>query len=137
MRATCVICRLFAVPRVARSRTGGAQFFSELVATFGLVAVVRGCSLTRPAVAPFAVGAYITAGYWFTASTSFANPAVTLARSASDTFAGIRPSDAPAFIVPQILGAGGAGVIFQWLLSEPLVSGGMVPPRRKPEAFSP
>ena len=77
-------------------RAGGAQLFSEFVATFGLLAVIWGCARLRAPAIPFAVAAYITAAYWFTASTSFANPAVTLARSASDTFAGIRPVDAPA-----------------------------------------
>ena len=79
-------------------RTGGAQWWSEFVATFGLIGVIIGCSRSRPGMTPFAVAAYITAAYWFTASTSFANPAVTLARAASDTFAGIRPADAPGFI---------------------------------------
>ena len=86
-------------------RAGGAQMFSEFVATFGLLAVIWGCARLRAPAVPFAVGAYITAAYWFTASTSFANPAVTLARAASDTFAGIRPSDVPGFIMAQLLGA--------------------------------
>ena len=76
-------------------RSGGAQLFSEFIATFGLMSVVWGCARLRSSAVPFAVGAYITSAYWFTASTSFANPAVTLARAASDTFAGIRPADAP------------------------------------------
>jgi glycerol uptake facilitator-like aquaporin len=97
-------------------RAGGAQAFSEFVATFGLLAVIWGCARTRSTVVPFAVGAYITAAYWFTASTSFANPAVTLARSATDTFAGIRPADAPAFIVAQVVGAGCATGLFRWLV---------------------
>lgn len=98
-------------------RTGGAQWFSEFVATFGLLAVIWGCSRLRSAViVPFAVAAYIVAAYWFTASTSFANPAVTIARSMSDTFAGIRPADAPAFIVAQMLGALAATFLFRWLL---------------------
>lgn len=96
-------------------RTGAAQWWSEFVATFGLIAVIIGCSRSRPGVTPFAVGAYITAAYWFTSSTSFANPAVTLARSATDTFAGIRPIDAPGFIVAQLLGAGVATLVFCWL----------------------
>ncbi len=96
-------------------RTGGAQWWSEFVATFGLIAVIIGCSRSRPSITPFAVAAYITAAYWFTSSTSFANPAVTLARSASDTFAGIRPGDAPGFIVAQLLGAGAATLVFCWL----------------------
>lgn len=100
-------------------RTGGAQFFSEFVATFGLLAVIWGCVRLRSAVVvPFAVAAYITAAYWFTASTSFANPAVTLARTMSDTFAGIRPIDAPAFIVAQFLGAFAATILFRWLIPQ-------------------
>src|SRR6202171_3464818 len=97
-------------------RSGAAQMFSEFVATFGLVAVIRGCGRLRLAHIPYAVGAYITAAYWFTVSTSFANPAVTLARSASDTFAGIRPADVPGFIVAQLAGAFAAALLFRWLL---------------------
>ena len=98
-------------------RTGGAQWFSEFVATFGLLAVIWGCVRLRSAtVVPFAVAAYITAAYWFTASTSFANPAVTIARSMSDSFAGIRPSDIPAFIIAQLLGAAAATLLFRWLV---------------------
>jgi glycerol uptake facilitator-like aquaporin len=97
-------------------RSGGAQMVSEFVATFGLLSVVWGCARRRPGLVPFAVGAYITAAYWFTASTSFANPAVTLARAASDTFAGIRPADVPAFVVAQLAGAGAATVLFRWLV---------------------
>jgi glycerol uptake facilitator-like aquaporin len=97
-------------------RAGGAQAFSEAVATFGLLAVIWGVSRRRSEAVPFAVGAYITAAYWFTASTSFANPAVTLARAATDTFAGIRPVDAPAFIVAQLLGAAAATALFRWLV---------------------
>jgi len=100
----------------AHSRAGLAQAFSEFVATFGLVAVIRGCSSRRPAAVPYAVAAYITAAYWFTSSTSFANPAVTLARSLTDTFSGILPADAPAFIVAQLLGAVAAGLLFEWLM---------------------
>lgn len=97
-------------------RAGGAQIFSEFVATFGLLSVVWGCARLRSSAVPFAVGAYITAAYWFTASTSFANPAVTLARAASDTFAGIRPADAPGFIAAELAGAGAATVLFRWLV---------------------
>jgi len=97
------------------ARAGSAQMFSEFVATFGLLAVIWGCVRSRPSMVPFAVAAYITAAYWFTASTSFANPAVTLARAASDTFAGIRPADAPGFIVAQLLGAAAATGLFRWL----------------------
>lgn len=98
-----------------RVRNGGAQAFSEFVATFGLLAVIWGCVRRRPAATPFAVGAYITSAYWFTASTSFANPAVTVARAFTDTFAGIRLVDAPMFIVAQIAGAFAATWLFQWL----------------------
>jgi glycerol uptake facilitator-like aquaporin len=100
-------------------RTGAAQWWSEFVAAFGLLGVIIGCSRSRPAVTPFAVAAYITAAYWFTASTSFANPAVTLARSASNTFAGIRPVDTPGFIIAQLLGAAAATLVFCWLYSAP------------------
>jgi glycerol uptake facilitator-like aquaporin len=96
-------------------RAGGAQVFSEFVATFGLLAVIWGCVRLRSSAVPFAVGAYIAAAYWFTSSTSFANPAVTLARSASDTFAGIRPVDAPGFIAAQLAGAMAATLLFRWL----------------------
>jgi glycerol uptake facilitator-like aquaporin len=99
-------------------RSGGAQAFSEFVATFGLIAVIWGVARTRSAATPFAVGAYITAAYWFTASTSFANPAVTLARSLTNTFSGIRPQDTPAFIAAQFLGAIAATVLFKWLQHE-------------------
>ena len=97
-------------------RAGLPQLFSEFVATFGLLAIIWGVVRRRPGAVPFAVGAYITAAYWFTASTSFANPAVTLARAASDTFAGIRPLDAPGFIVAQIAGALTATLLFRWLV---------------------
>lgn len=96
-------------------RAGGAQIFSEFIATFGLLAVIWGCARFRSTAAPFAVGAYITGAYWFTASTSFANPAVTLGRSVSDTFAGIRPEDAPGFILAQLAGAAAATLLFRWL----------------------
>jgi glycerol uptake facilitator-like aquaporin len=110
---------MFGLPLVSASRharAGGAQLFSEFVATAGLLAVIWGCARTRPTAAPFAVAAYITAAYWFTASTSFANPAVTLARSLSDTFAGIRPADAPGFVVAQLFGAAAATALLRWLL---------------------
>jgi glycerol uptake facilitator-like aquaporin len=97
-------------------RAGSAQLFSEFVATFGLLSVIWGCARLRSSAVPFAVGAYITGAYWFTASTSFANPAVTLARAASDTFAGIRPADAPGFIFAQLAGAAAATVLFRWLV---------------------
>ena len=96
-------------------RAGGSQLWSEFVATFGLLAVIWGSTRRRPSAAPFAVAAYITSAYWFTASTSFANPAVTLARAATDTFAGIRPADVPGFVVVQVLGAAAATALFRWL----------------------
>jgi glycerol uptake facilitator-like aquaporin len=98
------------------ARAGARQFLSEMVATFGLLSVIWACARRRPTAAPFAVGAYITAAYWFTASTSFANPAVTVGRCLTNTFAGIRPADVPAFIVAQVLGAGAATALFRWLL---------------------
>ena len=98
------------------ARTGGAQLFSEFVATFGLLSVIWGCSRRRAEAVPVAVGLYITGAYWFTASTSFANPAVTLARSFTDTFAGIRPADAPGFAAAQLAGALAATVLFRWLV---------------------
>lgn len=98
------------------ARTGSAQLFSELIATFGLVAVIWGCARQRPSAVPFAVAAYITSAYWFTASTSFANPAVTIARSLSDSFAGIRPEDVPGFIIAQLIGAALATILFRWLV---------------------
>lgn len=110
---------MFGLPPISLSqhtRSGPAQLLSEFIATFGLVSVIWGCSRARTGAVPFAVGAYISAAYWFTASTSFANPAVTIARSLSDTFAGIRPADAPLFIVAQILGALAATFLFRWLV---------------------
>ncbi|HLL72868.1 MAG TPA: MIP/aquaporin family protein [Pyrinomonadaceae bacterium] len=104
---------LFSASR--HTREGGAQLFSEALATFGLVSVIWGCARTRSQSAPYAVAAYITAAYWFTSSTSFANPAVTLARSYTDTFAGIRPADAPLFIAAQLAGAAAATLLFRWL----------------------
>jgi glycerol uptake facilitator-like aquaporin len=96
-------------------RSGTAQLLSEVVATFGLLAVIWGCSRRRSQAVPFAVAAYIVAAYWFTGSTSFANPAVTLARSVTDTFAGIRPADAPGFVLAQLVGATLATALFRWL----------------------
>jgi glycerol uptake facilitator-like aquaporin len=97
-------------------RPGLPQVLSEAVATFGLLAVIRGCARRRPDAVPFAVGAYITAAYWFTASTSFANPAVTVARAMTDTFAGIRLADVPGFIFGQTVGAAAATALFRWLV---------------------
>ncbi len=110
---------MFKLPLVSISlhnRSGSAQVFSEFVATFGLLSVIWGCSRLRPAMVPVAVGSYIAAAYWFTASTSFANPAVTLARSLSDTFSGIRPIDAPFFIAAQMAGAITATLLFRWMI---------------------
>jgi len=112
------------------ARAGASQMFSEAVATFGLLCVIWGVSRARASVVAFAVGAYITAAYWFTASTSFANPAVTLARAASNSFAGIRPVDAPAFIVAQLVGAVCATALFRWLVpSLPRTAPQVVVPR--------
>jgi glycerol uptake facilitator-like aquaporin len=104
----------FALSQQARS--GAAMLFSEFVATFGLMSVIWGCIRLRPAAVPFAVGAYITSAFWFTSSTSFANPAVTIGRTLSDTFTGIRPADAPGFIVAQLGGAMVATFFFRWLV---------------------
>jgi glycerol uptake facilitator-like aquaporin len=98
------------------ARSGPAQIVSEFVATFGLLSVIWGCSRRRADAVPFAVAAYIAAAYWFTASTSFANPAVTLARALTDTFAGIRPADVPGFILAQLAGAAAATLLFRWLV---------------------
>jgi glycerol uptake facilitator-like aquaporin len=105
---------IFSASRHARA--GLPQLVSELVATFGLLSVIWGCVRRRASAVPYAVGAYITAAYWFTASTSFANPAVTLARGYSDTFAGIRPVDVPGFVLAQLAGAGAATATFRWLV---------------------
>jgi glycerol uptake facilitator-like aquaporin len=118
---------MFGLPAVFvshHSRTGMAQLFSEFIATLGLVSVILAASRSHVAVVAVAVGAYISAAYWFTASTSFANPAVTVARSLSDTFAGIRPADAPGFILAQLLGGIAATVLFRWLL--PIESGNRI-----------
>lgn len=98
------------------ARDGVAQGVSELIATFGLLATIWGCTRRGPAHTAFAVGAYITAAYWFTASTSFANPAVTIARSFTDTFSGIHPASAPTFVFAQLLGALSATLLFRWML---------------------
>ncbi len=97
------------------ARTGAAQWFAESIATFGLLLTIFGCAARTPAAVPYAVGLYIIAAYWFTASTSFANPAVTVARSFSDTFAGIAPSGVIAFIAAQLLGMAIAVVVSNWL----------------------
>lgn len=105
------------------ARSGAAQGFSEFVASFGLLAVIWGCSRRRAGSVPFAVAAYITGAYWFTASTCFANPAVTLARSATDSFAGIAPADVPLFLLAQLLGALAATALFAWLVPPRLERG--------------
>ncbi|MCC6737583.1 MAG: aquaporin [Planctomycetia bacterium] len=101
------------------ARPGARLWFAEFVATVGLLAIVRGVSAARSALAPLAVGAYIASAYWFTASTSFANPAVTFARCWTDTFAGIRPADAPAFVAAQLAGAAFSAVLWPRLFPEP------------------
>jgi glycerol uptake facilitator-like aquaporin len=112
---------MFGLPLISLSRhvrAGPSQFFSEFIAAFGLLCVIWGCSRSssNSPLVPFAVASYITAAYWFTASTSFANPAVTIARCLSDTFAGIRPHDVPLFVVAQLLGALAATMLFRWLV---------------------
>jgi glycerol uptake facilitator-like aquaporin len=110
---------MFSLPFVSLSRhvrSGPAQFASEFTATFGLLCVIWGCSRSRSPVVPVAVGSYITAAYWFTSSTSFANPAVTIARALSDTFAGIRPNDVPLFIAAQFAGGITATLFSRWLI---------------------
>jgi glycerol uptake facilitator-like aquaporin len=112
---------MFGLPLISLSRhvrAGPSQFLSEFIAAFGLLCVIWGSSRSSSSspMVPFAVASYITAAYWFTASTSFANPAVTIARALSDTFAGIRPRDVPLFVVAQILGAIAATILFRWLV---------------------
>jgi glycerol uptake facilitator-like aquaporin len=109
---------MFGLPVLSLShhaRSGAAQVLSEFLATFGLLCVIWGCARQRTGMVPFAVGAYITAAYWFTSSTSFANPAVAIARSLSDTFSGIRPSDVPLFVLAEFAGALLATLLFRWL----------------------
>jgi glycerol uptake facilitator-like aquaporin len=118
LAGTALADALFGLPAFFAShheRGGGALFVSEIVATFGLLAVIWGCVRSRPGATPFAVAAYIVGAYWFTPSTSFANPAVTIARAFTDTFAGIRPADAPAFIIAQFIGAFAATAMFAYL----------------------
>lgn len=113
---------MFALPLIEASqhiRTGGPQWFAEAVAAFGLVAVILGGITFQRSAVPWLVGLYITAAYWFTASTSFANPAVAIARSLTDTFSGIRTADVPLFVVAQIIGASAAAIVAGWLLPEP------------------
>jgi glycerol uptake facilitator-like aquaporin len=116
---TIVAHIMFSLPFVSLSRhirSGPAQFASEFTGTFGLLCVIWGCSRSRSSFVAFAVGSYITAAYWFTSSTSFANPAVTIARALSDTFAGIRPNDVPLFIAAQFAGGIAATLLFRWLI---------------------
>ena len=117
---------MFALPIIdfsMKARTGGAQWFAEFVAAFGLVAtILAGIRFQRTAV-PWLVGLYITAAYWFTASTSFANPAVAIARSLTNTFSGIRPVDLPGFIVAELCGAFVGMLLMNWLLGRPEVRG--------------
>jgi glycerol uptake facilitator-like aquaporin len=113
---------MFEAPLVqvsTRVRAGSGQLISEAIAAFGLLVVIGGVSRTRTAAVPFAVAAYVAAAYWFTASTSFANPAVTLARSFTDSFAGIRPADAPGFAIAQIVGAFAGAGLARWLAPHP------------------
>jgi glycerol uptake facilitator-like aquaporin len=99
-----------------QAREGPGQLLGETIATFGLLATIWSCTRRRPTAVPLAIGAYISAAYWFTSSTSFANPAVTLARSATDTFTGIRPVDVPLFVAAQVAGAAAATLLFRWLV---------------------
>ena len=114
--AAHLMFRLPAISVSTHARNGSAQAFSEFVATFGLICVIWGCARQRSGMVAFAVAAYITAAYWFTSSTSFANPAVTIARSLSDTFTGIRPVDVPVFVAVQFVGAIAATFLFRWLV---------------------
>jgi glycerol uptake facilitator-like aquaporin len=113
---------MFSLPLIAASthmRTGLGVWTGEVVASFGLLATIIGCLRTRPDAVPYAVGLFIAAGYWFTSSTSFANPAVTIARSLTDSFSGIRPDDVPGFVGAQILGSILATMVFHWLWALP------------------
>ncbi len=110
---------MFGMPAITLSRharSGPAQFYAEIIATFGLVSVISGCSRLRAAAIPLVVGTYIAGAYWFTSSTSFANPAVTAARCITDTFAGIRPQDVPGFVLAQFLGGTAAFLLFRWMV---------------------
>jgi len=119
LAGTLMAHAMFGLPLISLSRharSGPAQIFSEFVATFGLLSVIWGCSRSRPAIVPFAVASYISAAYWFTASTSFANPAVTIARSLTDTFAGIRLTDVLPFVISQLVGGLAATLVFRRLV---------------------
>ena len=133
---TAIAHLMFALPLFSMSqhiRAGAPQAFSEFVATFGLLAVIWGCSRLRTSAVPFAVGTYIIAAYWFTASTSFANPAVTIARALSNTFAGIRPIDVPLFVMAQVLGGISATLLFRWLVPNlPATAKDILMPHQQP-----
>ncbi len=119
---TVVAHVMFGEPLLSASlnqRSGVGQWTGEFIATFGLLATILGCLRARPEAIPYAVGLFITAGYWFTSSTSFANPAVTIARSFTDSFSGIRPLDAPAFVAAQIVAAVVVTLVFGWLFAKP------------------
>jgi glycerol uptake facilitator-like aquaporin len=120
-----------------RTRTGGSQWLGEFVATFGLLAVIWGCARSKPGATPFAVAAYIVGAYWFTSSTSFANPAVTIARSLSNTFAGIRPVDVAPFVTAQLAGAAAATALFGWFARTSQISSDAAPSSHpsSPEAY--
>ena len=105
------------VQLASTARNGVGQWIGEFIATFGLIATILGCVRFKPDALALAVGLYITSAYWFTSSTSFANPAVTIARALSNTFAGIAPGDAPGFIVAQLIGAMVAAYLFGWLFA--------------------
>lgn len=110
---------MFDKPLIAWSqhtRTGSGEWLGEFVATFGLLGVIASCTRRTPAITPWAVAAWIVGAYWFTSSTSFANPAVTIARAFTDTFAGIRPVDVPGYVVAQVLGAMVSVALFAWLV---------------------
>ena len=118
---TIVAQLMFSLPLIElseKARTGPSQWFAEWVATFGLVATILGGIRFERSAVPWLVGLYITAAYWFTASTSFANPAVAIARSLTNTFSGIRPIDLPGFIIAQLLGAVCALALMTWLLRD-------------------
>jgi glycerol uptake facilitator-like aquaporin len=119
-----------------QARSGSSQLFSEFVATFGLLSVIWGCVRHRSNAVAFAVGAYITAAYWFTASTSFANPAVTIARSLSDTFSGIRPADVLGFIIAQLAGGIAATLVFRWLIPSLRLTAKDVTPAHDPASHN-
>jgi glycerol uptake facilitator-like aquaporin len=131
---------MFGLPIVSVShhaRCGATQWLGEFVATFGLLAVIWGCARSSSEATPYAVAAYIVGAYWFTSSTSFANPAVTIARSLSDTFAGIRPADIAPFVAAQIAGAGAATALFVWLApdSRDAAEAVLLPHSLPPEAY--